>query len=342
MKILFVLICVIGMMFVTACSKQSANQVEEVVETPVVSATPEVMTPELEYYNKMQTDSRPIAVMIDNDSDKARPQLGLESADVVYEIIVEGGATRFMALFKGNDLEKVGPIRSSRHYFLDYALEHDAIYTHAGWSPKASKDISSFGVNNINGILGTDGKIFWRDKTYDKTWHNLYTGLDKVHEMAVSTKQYSDKTDVKHLEYYKEDTELGTETLVNKIKLPYSAKYSVNYEYDPESKMYKRFVNSKEHMSQTGDCIKVKNIIVYKVENVALNDGENKGRQDLKNVGSGTGYYITNGKVVDINWSKSSRTAKTVYTLADGTNLTVNPGNTYIQILPMNSNITFE
>ena len=75
--------------------------------------------------------------MIDNHLD-ALPQAGLNKAYIVYEMIVEGGETRLMALFKDRDLEKIGPIRSSRHYFLDYALENDAIYVHFRLEPTSS------------------------------------------------------------------------------------------------------------------------------------------------------------------------------------------------------------
>lgn len=100
--------------------------------------------------------------MIDNHSG-AWPQANLNKAYLVYEIIVEGGETRLMAVFKGQDLEKIGPIRSSRHYFLDYALENDAIYVHHGWSPQAQNDISALNVNNINGIQESSNN-FWRVK----------------------------------------------------------------------------------------------------------------------------------------------------------------------------------
>ena len=96
-------------------------------------------------------NTRPIAFMIDNNIN-AMPQAGLEEADLIYEMIVEGGETRLMIVMKDKDLAKIGPLRSSRHNFLDYALENDAIYVHFGWSPKAKADISSLGVNNINGI----------------------------------------------------------------------------------------------------------------------------------------------------------------------------------------------
>ena len=87
-------------------------------------------------------------------------------------------------------IEKVGPIRSSRHYFLDYALENDAIYVHFGWSPQAQSDISKYKINNINGI-SEDGTTFWRVK--DKSApHNAVTSTKKIMESAKSKKYKSD------------------------------------------------------------------------------------------------------------------------------------------------------
>jgi len=91
---------------------------------------------------------------------------------------------------------------------------------------------------------------------------------------------------------------------------------------------------------ETGEQYTAKNIIVYKVRNYTLNDGENKGRQELDNIGSGTGYYISNGQAVSINWEKSSHSGQTVYKYANGEELTVNDGNTFIQILPADGEIS--
>ena len=71
---------------------------------------------------------------------------------IIYEMVVEGGITRYLALFKDVNVERIGTIRSSRHYYLDYALENDAIYVHWGWSEFAQRDISTLGINNINAI----------------------------------------------------------------------------------------------------------------------------------------------------------------------------------------------
>jgi len=158
--------------------------------------------------------------------------------------------------------------------------------------------------------------------------------------MAFSAKKYRKTTEVKHLSYNKEDTDIKSKTVAEKISIPYSYMYNVAYEYNAEKKVYERYVDGSLHMSQTGDCLTAKNIIIYKINNYNLNDGENKGRQEISNIGSGTGYYITNGKLVNINWSKSSRADRTKYTLEDGTPLVLNPGNTYIQIVPASSEIT--
>ncbi len=320
-KIIALVLSAVLVLAFAACAKETNTDPYVVVENN---------DPFYDYMVEKQ-NVRPVAVMIDNDVDAARPQIGLESAYLIYEIVVEGQATRFMALFKDYDLEKIGPIRSSRHYFLDYAMENDAIYTHAGWSPKAAKDIKALGINNINGVAG-DSDIYWRDNTYDKTWHNLYTSLTNVSDRA-DKREYRRTTDNKTLDYNKED-EIPQGTDITEISIPYARFYKVSFKYDETTKRFVRYVNGKTHDSQTGEALSAKNIIMYTVKNVSLPDTEDKGRQDLENIGSGTGYYFSDGKMVEIKWEKTERGAKTKYTLADGTPLKLNPGNTYIQIVP--------
>ena len=329
-KILTLLLVVVMVISISGCGKTVP------AETPPADV-PEPEEISNDFYKLMQTDFRPIAVMIDNDDYNARPQLGLESAYIVYEMVVEGAATRFMALFKEAKLEKIGPIRSSRHYFLDYVQEHDARYVHCGWSDKAAQEISSKKINNINGL---HENIFWRDYTYDKTWHNLYTGLDKVEELA-NKKNYRATSDEKVFEYKKmpEDIE-GTNTTY--LSIPYAGFYGVEFKYNPETKLYERYVNEKPHMSQTGEILTAMNIIVYDLLNVPLNDGIYAPRQEINTVGSGEGYYITQGKSVKILWQKDSRSSKTIYTLEDGSPLILNPGNTYIQIAPSTIGYTIQ
>ena len=285
-------------------------------------------------------NDRPIAVMIDNHKG-AWPQVGLNNAYSVYEIIVEGGETRLMALFKGVDLEKIGPVRSARHYFLDYALENDAIYVHYGWSPKAQSDISSLNVDNINGISESSTN-FWRIKQKSAP-HNVLTSIKNILEIA-KTKKYdttSDKASV--LKYTFDEINLEEGIPANTVTIPYSDLHTTSYKYDPETKRYIRYAREQKQTDmETGEAITTKNIIVTFAKNTPLKDKENKDRQDLADVGTNDGYYITNGKAIKIKCIKKTRSSQTIYKDLQGNEIQVNDGNTFFNICPINSNVTFE
>ena len=110
--------------------------------------------------------------------------------------------------------------------------------------------------------------------------------------------------------------------------------YEVEFKYNQETKVYDRYVNGKPHKSQTGDGLTAKNILVYYVQDVPLNDGIYAPRRDLNNLGSGEGYYLSAGIATPITWEKQTHDGKTIYKTKDGAELTVNPGNTYIQLVP--------
>ena len=286
-------------------------------------------------------NDRPIAVMIDNHSG-AWPQANLNKAYMVYEIVVEGGETRLMALFKGQNLEKIGPVRSSRHYFLDYALENDAIYVHHGWSPQAQSDIASLGVNNINGIQESSSS-FWRVK--DKSApHNLFTSTESILKIA-ERKGYSKISNKKSvLNYVSNEVEMPS-TAVNatSVTIPHSNLQTVKYEYDEQSKTYKRYARNKLQTDYvTGEPVTTKNIIITMCENYTLEDSENKGRQGLKNIGTFKGYYITDGKAIEIQCIKNARDEQTVYKDLNGKEIEVNDGNTFVNICPIDANLIIE
>ena len=286
-----------------------------------------------------QGNDRPIAVMLDNHKD-ALPQAGLNNAYMVYEIIVEGGESRLMALFKGVSLEKIGPIRSARHYFLDYALENDAIYTHFGWSPQAQSDVTKLGVNNINGIYESE-KSFRRSTDKEHSYlHSVTTSTDTILEIA-NRKGYSTTSTKKSvLHYVADEVNLDSEIEATEVTIPYSTSNTVKYEYDDTTKRYTRYSKGiKQTDWATGETVTVKNIIIAKCRNWTLNDGENKGRQSIDNVKSLEGYYITNGKAIEITAEKSTRDEQTVYKDLEGNEIDVNDGNTFIQICPIDSKV---
>ena len=280
---------------------------------------------------------RPIAVMIDNHK-QAMPQAALNDAYMVYEIIVEGGETRLMALYKGVNLDKLGPIRSSRHYFLDYALENDAIYVHFGWSPQAQADIAKLGVNNINGIYESSTS-FWRVK--DKyAPHNAVTNTEKILEIANRKGYETTSTQKSVLKYVADPVNLNSNIEARTVTIPYSTSNTVKYEYDEITGRYTRYSrNTKQVDWDTGETVTTKNIIIVKCENWTLNDGENKGRQTLDNVKTLEGWYVTNGKAIEITAEKTSRAGQTVYRDLQGNEIEVNDGNTFVQICPIDSKV---
>lgn len=270
-------------------------------------------------------NERPIAVMIDNHSD-AWPQAGLNKAYMVYEIVVEGGETRLMALFKGQDLDKIGPVRSARHYFIDYAMENDAIYVHFGQSPQAQSDIKKYSINDINGIA-EDGTTFWRVK--DKAApHNAVTSTEKLIQSAKNKKFRTTSKEKSVLNYSAEEVNLENGISANEITIPHSDLQTVKYKYDEDSKKYVRYARGKEQTDwETKESVETKNIIITLCDNYTLSDVENKGRQGLKNIGTFDGYYITNGKAIKIKCTKNARDEKTVYKDLQGNEIKVNDGN---------------
>lgn len=297
----------------------------------------EVTTEPVKKVEIFQGNDRPIAVMIDNHK-AALPQGGLNEAFIVYEIIVEGGESRLMALFKGAAPEKIGPVRSSRHYYLDYALENDAIYVHYGWSPQAQSDISSLGVNNINGI-NESTKDFWRASGKSSP-HDVATTIEKIKTIAERKGYRTTSEQESLLHYVAEEFELQDGIDANKVYIPYSDSNSVRYTYNPETKRYQRYSKGVELTDwSNGEPVTTKNIIIEFVQNSRLKDNENKDRQTLSNITTANGYYITNGKAIKITCEKTSRNSKTVYRDLNGNEIDINDGNTYIQICPIDANV---
>ena len=126
------------------------------------------------------------------------------------------------------------------------------------------------------------------------------------------------------------------------VSIRYSSSVTSSYEYDAENKVYKRFVNGKVHKDAiTGKQYTFKNIITYQVYNSNIT-GDDKGRQDFDNLGSGEGYLITEGKAIPIKWSKDKRENQTKYTYLNGEEIVVNDGNTFIQIQPTGQDLVIE
>ena len=153
----------------------------------------------------VDSNTRPYAVMI-NCHNEALPQAGLDKAYIVYELMVEGGITRMMALFKDTDVDKIGSVRSARIQYLDYVYENDAIYCHAGGAEDALKRIASEGINDVD----VDGQYGFRDTSLNRAWeHKLFTSTKLLGE-GTSNRKYRTTTETKSLlKYSAEEIDLS-------------------------------------------------------------------------------------------------------------------------------------
>ncbi len=348
-KLLTVLLLLLLFCFSSCGNQQASLDTEEqttpAAETPIIiieeiepSPTPEpeeTPPPEVDDgFVVPDSNVRPVAVMIDNQGDRVLPQGGISQAQIVYEILTEYNITRYMAIFWDTMPTMIGPVRSSRHYFLDFSMEYDAIYTHFGWSDYAKADISKLKINNINGLV--HGNAFWDITNDPGNWQDSYTSGERIQKEIERLKYSTTPKKEFPFKYHEYITipEGGQEATEVTIKFSSSGNSSCGYIYDEDTRLYKRTRLGKPQMERnTGEQVMVRNIIIQRMTSQPI-PNDSYGRINLNNIGTGEGWYITGGKAVKITWAKSARDAQTVYTLESGEPLILNKGQTWIEVVP--------
>lgn len=282
------------------------------------------------------TNRRSVGIMISN-IEYALPHSGIESADVIYETLAEGGVTRLFALFHEFNNEKIGPIRSCRHYFLDFALDHDSIYMHAGQSPQGELALKNLNISNLNSISYLSSIAFYLDPNRKRP-HSTYTSYDRVME-GWQNKKYRMEPNPKTGKKlnFSTDKEILLENgkTIHSLKLPFSYIDTPYFEYNEERKEYMRFQFGKPHIDvETGNQLHFTNVILQ-LANIYHIKGDDAGRLDITLVGEGKGYFFTRGKMIPITWKKKSHVETTHYYDEAGNEILLNPGKTWISVYPI-------
>lgn len=348
MKKRLVVLFLIVLLLVSGCGKKEEKVDSNKEKNNDVQVEPKVEEKKLTIIDE-NSKSRPYAIIINNLPSAMKVQAGLDQAYMIYEFPIEGGYSRSLALFKDKTTNKIGTIRSARQNYIDYALENDAIFVHWGGNHPAYDVIKETKVTDID--AQSSSKPFFRDNPEKlATEHTGYTSLEKLIDYATNTKKYRLTTDVKSpLKYTTEVVDLSKSSDAKEAKtveLNYSGSYKLKYVYDESTGRYQRYYNNKEHKDYfTGNKFDTKNIIITligtgKVSGYTDTAGTNY--TDLYNIGTGSGYYITNGYAREIKWSKESRSAQTKYTYSDGTEVNINDGNTYINLFDKSKNVSIK
>ena len=271
----------------------------------------------------------PLAIMVENHT-QARPQAGLDKASIVYEAVAEGGITRFMALFACSSTEKVGPVRSARTYYVDWAQEYNAFYAHAGGAQNALTKIVEDGVLDLN----HNATAFWRQNDGRALDHTLYTSVPLLYQYA-QARGYNDKSDNKLRQWlFKEEdaaTMRPTEEKIYDVNFS-SALYNTQWKYDPASNSYLRFLAGQPHKDEiSGEQLRAKNVVIATYSRRAVQSA-GKTVYDFTTTGSGEAKILRDGVVITGTWKKEGKD-RTLFYDSNGREVQFNPGQTWIQVI---------
>ncbi|WP_418790682.1 DUF3048 domain-containing protein [Phosphitispora sp. TUW77] len=275
------------------------------------------------------TDRRPLAVMIEN-APAARPQSGLDKADIIYEILAEGAITRFLAIFLHGDTAELGPVRSARPYYIERMFEYNAMYAYCGGSEEAKKMVRVQGVAALD-EFGVGMQAFWRIKERQAP-HNLYTDTEKLRKVG-EKRGYKKTVEFPEFSFLGETEENPGGISADKVIINYYKSFSVvRWDYDTGTGLYFRTNGGKAHKDAvTGKQLTGANIIIQYTKTRTIDD---EGRRDIEMVGSGRALLLTGGKVHTGKWSKKEMRSQTFFYDENGAEWKLNPGQTWIEVVP--------
>ena len=284
-----------------------------------------------------ESADRPItAVVIENHTD-ARPQSGLSQAGVVYEALAEGGITRFLAFYLENRPSTLGPVRSIRTYFVDWALEFNAPVAHAGGNADALDLIGPLGMKDMNQFY--NGGYFWRANDRFAP-HNLYTSSDKLDALEQKLGYAKPSAFAPSLRQ-KDSPVVGAPHPDININYSYTG-YQVEYKYDASCNCYLRFMAGAPHIDRNdGQQIRVKNIVI---EYMPTSYGTTRiGEQTviMGTPGSGKAVVLRDGTAIEGTWIKGKHTDRTKLVDAAGKEIPLDKGNTWYSIVPSDQSVTY-
>ena len=287
----------------------------------------------LEVESEASKNAPVTAVMIENSPD-ARPQSGLKKAGAVYEAVAEGGITRFIAIYQHDKPELIGPVRSLRIYYLDWAAPYKATIAHVGGSSNALSTVQN--GNYRDGDQFYNAGTYWRAPDRYAP-HNVYTSGAKLDEFNTS-KGYSESI----FESFKRTDGKPAEVPdASSISIEFSsAIYSTAYSYDAQSNSYLRSLAGQPHLDREDGQINPKVVVAIKVGS-QLRAGPD-GYEDIVTEGSGQAYVFQNGTVEEVTWRKDGRDSPLQLANSEGKAVSLNRGQTWIAAVTDRGSVSWQ
>ncbi len=281
---------------------------------------------------------RVVSVKIEN-SPAARPQSGIQSADIVYESITEGGITRFNCIFHStNPVEMIGPVRSARLSDTHVVPQYAPLFVFSGASGSVNSAVRRAGLENLSQDVGVS--YGYKRVSFKSAPHNLFLDLAKIREEG-ERRGYSATQEWRALSF---DRSAPASATVTKVTIPFSQANTAQWTYDPAKDAYLRVNNGKVHTDALTEAqITATNVVVMWARTVAQSKRDVTGSTtyDIELTGSGRATVFRNGQKLDGTWETTGATPP-MFKAEDGTQVRLSPGNTWFEVVPTNVNITFE
>ncbi len=296
--------------------------------------------------DEFQEDMRPIAIMV-NNIEQSLPQRGLSEADIVYEIVTEGGITRLMAIYSdGFNLPTIGPVRSARDQHIQLMLSYQPLYLHIGSSVPADNMLSLYQYANrdIDGQLISD--IVWYDNERAELLSQTYSNVDEHcwftdgSTIAEVVEKYNFDANVLEqpdpvFNFLDPEEERVPAIPVDEFNIKFSEYSTSNFEYNAESGKFEKSIYGEPQIDENnGEQLSFENVFVLFTTISTHSDGV---LVDVQYNFGGVGYYFSNGGYERIRWLKGSPEQPLLIVSSDGTEtpVEVNPGNSYVAVVDL-------
>ncbi|XJZ27639.1 DUF3048 domain-containing protein [Bacillota bacterium Lsc_1132] len=280
--------------------------------------------------SETKTNGRAIAIMINNHP-KARPQSGLQKADLVYELLAEGDITRFLAVFQSEKPDIIGPIRSARGYYVELAKGLDALYIAHGYSPEAKEMLDGGYVDNLNGMV-YDGTLFQR-ASFRKAPHNSYITYKNILKGAKQKNYSMDKSPPAFTFLTEEESKniQGDPALAATVSYFLNSQFKAVYQYDSQIGKYKRFSGGEQTVDlDTKEPVLLDNIFIIEAVHQTV---DSVGHRKIDLQSGGNAYLLQKGKVNFVEWKNSSGR---IIPVKNGKEVPFVQGKTWVNVVPTN------